>query len=145
MGGILLLIKYLLVFVNLKELNAKEAVFVEEFSVAGSLNSIKNYWEKLTAFDPKYDYFPKPAKSYLIVKEQKLMEAWNLFNNSRVNITAEGKSHLGGDSGSAEYRDDYVKKFSKRLGQPTYDFANYAETQPQATYLAFTIRFKKQI
>ena len=64
MGGILLLIKYLLVFVNLKELNAKEAVFVEEFSVAGSLNSIKNYWEKLTAFDPKYDYFPKPAKSY---------------------------------------------------------------------------------
>ena len=75
MGGILLLIKFLLVFVNLKEANAKEVVFVEDFSVAGSLNSIKNYCEKLTAIDLKYGYFPKPKKSYLIVKEKKLMEA----------------------------------------------------------------------
>ena len=51
-------------------MNAKEVVFADDFSVAGSLNSIKDYWDKLTAISPKYGYFPKPTKSYLTVKEK---------------------------------------------------------------------------
>ena len=65
------LIKFLLEFINLNEMNAKEVVFADDFSIAGSLNSIKDYWDKLTAIGPKYGYFPKPTKSYLIVKEKK--------------------------------------------------------------------------
>ena len=64
--GILPLIKFLLEFINLNEMNAKEVVFADDFSIAGSLNSIKDYWDKLTAIGPKYGYFPKPTKSYLI-------------------------------------------------------------------------------
>ena len=67
--GILPLIKFLLEFTNLNDMNAKEIVFLDDFSVAGSLNSIKDYWDKLTAIGPKYDYFPKRTKSYLIVKK----------------------------------------------------------------------------
>ena len=73
--GILLLIKF--------EMNAKEVVFADYFSVADSLNSTKDYWDKVTSIDPKYGYLPKPAKSYLIVKEKKLMEVQNLFANSK--------------------------------------------------------------
>ena len=51
-------------------MNAKQVVFADGFSVAGSLNSIKDYWDKLLAIDPKYGYSPKPTKSYLIVKER---------------------------------------------------------------------------
>ena len=51
-------------------MNAKEVAFADGFSVAGSLNSIKDYWDKLTAIRPKYGYFPQPKKSYLIVKEK---------------------------------------------------------------------------
>ena len=51
-------------------MNAKQVVFADDFSVAGSLNSIKDYWDKLIAIGPKYGYFPKPTKSYLIVKER---------------------------------------------------------------------------
>ena len=68
-------------------MNDKEVVFADNFSVAGSLNSIKDYWDKLTAISPKYDYFSKSTKSYLIVKESKLMEAQKLFAHSRVNIS----------------------------------------------------------
>ena len=68
--SILPLIKFLLEFINLNEMNTKEVVFADDFSVAGSLNCIKNYWGKLTAIGPKYGYFPKPTKSYLIVKEK---------------------------------------------------------------------------
>ena len=41
------------------------------------------------------------------------MEAPNLFANSRVNITAEGKRHLGAVIGSTEYCDEYVKDLVK--------------------------------
>ena len=60
-------------------MNAKGVVFADDFSVRNSMNSIKDYWDKLTVTVPKYSYFPKPMKSYLIVKEKKLMEPQNLF------------------------------------------------------------------
>ena len=81
-------------------MNIKEAVFADEFSIAGSLNIIKDYRDELIAISPKYGYFPKPAKSYLIGKE----EAQNVFANSRVNVTAEGKRHLGVGVQFWEYR-----------------------------------------
>ena len=68
--GILQSIKFQLEFINLNEMNAKEGVFEDDISAVGSLNSIKDYWGKLTAIGPKYGYFPKPTKSYLIVKEK---------------------------------------------------------------------------
>ena len=68
--GILSLIKLLLEFINLNELNAKEVVFVEDVSLTGSLNNIKDYSNKSTATDQKYRHFPTPTKSYLIVKEK---------------------------------------------------------------------------
>ena len=46
-------------------MNAKEVIFAGDFSVAGSLNSIKDYWDELTAIGPEYG-----PKSYLIVLEK---------------------------------------------------------------------------
>ena len=68
--GIELLIKFLYEFINLNEMNAKELIFADDFSIAGSLNSIKDYWDKLTAIGPKHGYFPKLTKSCLIVREK---------------------------------------------------------------------------
>ena len=41
-SGILPLIKFLIEFINLSEINAKDVVFADNFSVAGCLNSIKD-------------------------------------------------------------------------------------------------------
>ena len=110
MGAYVLgIVRFLLQFINLIEMNIKEAVFADEFSIAGSLNSIKDYRNKLTAISPKYVYFSKPVKSYLIGKE----EAQNVFTHSGVNGTAEGKRHLGAVIGSTEYYDQHVKDLVK--------------------------------
>ena len=69
--GILPLIKFLLELINLNEMHAKEVIFADDFSVAGNLNSIKDYWDKLTVIGPKYGYFSKLTKSCQIVKEKK--------------------------------------------------------------------------
>ena len=42
-----------------------------------------------------------------------MMEAQKLFANSRVNITAEGKRHLGAVIWNTEYRGEYVKNLVK--------------------------------
>ena len=69
--GILPLIKFLLELINLNEMHDKEVIFADDFSVAGNLNSIKDYWDKLTVIGPKYGYFSKLTKSCQIVKEKK--------------------------------------------------------------------------
>ena len=107
--GILPLIHFLFEFISINHLSAKEVVFAGDLTVAGKLTSIRDYWGKLTVLGPKYGYFPKASKSYLIVKEDKLGEARNVFNNSNVSITIEGKRHLGAVIGSNEYREEYVK------------------------------------
>ena len=70
--GILPLREFWLQFINLNEMNVKEAVFADDFSVASSLNSFKDYQGELTAIGSKYSNFPKPVKSYLMVKEKKI-------------------------------------------------------------------------
>ena len=52
--GILSLIKFLLEFANLNKINAKEVAFTNDFSVAGTLNSIKDHWNKSITIGPKY-------------------------------------------------------------------------------------------
>ena len=73
------------------------------------------------------------------------MEAPNLFANLRVNITAEGKIHLGAVIRSTEYRDKYVEDLVKVWNNQLTILSTIAKTQPQAAYLAFANRFKSKI
>ena len=73
--GILLLLQFLLDFISVNEVNAKEVAFADDFTVAGKLSSIKDYWSQLTSIAPKYGYFLKASKCYLIVKEDQLPNA----------------------------------------------------------------------
>ena len=70
--GILPLIHFLLQFISVNHISAKDVAFANDFTVAGKLTSIKDYWGKLTVLCPNYGYFPKASKSCLIVKEDKL-------------------------------------------------------------------------
>ena len=47
-----------------------------------------------------YGYFPNPTKSWLIVKENCVDHASALFQNAGINITVDGKRHLGAALGS---------------------------------------------
>ena len=43
--GILPLIHFLLEFISINHLSAKEVAFADDFTVAGKLTSIRDYWE----------------------------------------------------------------------------------------------------
>ena len=67
--GILPVLHSLLDFVFINDLQTKEVAFADDFTVAGKLAVIKNFWDKLAITGPKYGCFPKSTKSYLTVKK----------------------------------------------------------------------------
>ena len=124
-------------------MNADEVVFADDFSVAGNLNSIKDYWDKLTATGPKYGYFPKPI-IYLIVKEK------NWWNHKTFLLIQEWnhswrKTHLGAINGNTEYCEQYVKDLVKDWDNQLTILSTIAETQLEAAYLAFATGFKSKL
>ena len=74
-----------------------------------------------------------------------MMEAQNEFANSRLNITAEGKRHLGEVIESTEYHDEYVRDLVKDWDNQLTILSTIAETQQQAAYLAFGSGFKSKL
>ena len=143
--GILSLIYFLLQFISINHFNANEVAFADDFTVTGKLTSIKDYWGKLTGLCPKYHYFPKASKSYLIVKEDKLGEARNVFNDLNVYITIEGKRHLGAVIRSNEYREEYMKDLVNDWNNQLVLLSSISESQPQTVYSAFVSDFKSKL
>ena len=86
----------------------KEVAFADDFCVSGKVSEIKEYWDMLSSIGPKYGYFPKASKSHLILKQQHLTNAKELFVDTEVQITTESQRHLGAIIGSVEYKKTYV-------------------------------------
>ena len=62
-----------------------------------------------------------------------------------MNITAEGKRHLGAFIRSTECCDKYVKDSVKDCGNQLPILSSIAKTQPQVTYSAFFSEFKSHL
>ena len=68
--GVTPLLHFLHQSILINEHRSKEVAFADDLTVAGKIEEIKQYWELLLQVGPKYDYYPKPSKSHLIVKEK---------------------------------------------------------------------------
>ena len=90
------------------EIKAKMVAFADDITGADTIKDLHRWWMKLLEIGPKFGYYPKPSKSYLIVKEEHLEEARNLFEGTSIKITSSGKRHLGAVIGSQAYKEEYV-------------------------------------
>ena len=79
------------------------------------------------------------------MKEDKLGEARNVFNDSNVNITIEEKRHLGAVIGSNKYREEYMKDLVNDWNNQLVLLSSIAESQPQTVYSAFVSDFKSKL
>ena len=79
---------------------SKRIAFADDFTGIGKLHHLKDWWESICTHGPHIGYFPKPSKSWLIVKEQYYEDALKLFEDSSIQITTEGNRHLGAVIGS---------------------------------------------
>ena len=97
---------------------------------------------KLNTFGPKLEYFPKANKSWLIEKPEKYEIAKDIFKDTNLNITNEGKRHLGAVAGTEEFRKEYVIMRVNEWVTELKLLTKIAKFYPQAAYCAFTSVFR---
>ena len=104
----------------------------------GKLNPLKVWWDLIKKEGVKYGYFVKPSKSWLILKDsEKLDECKELFKQSPINITVEGKRHLGAAIGSSDYKNHYIDEKVNKWVSNIKSLSEIAKTQPHVAYAAF--------
>ena len=143
--GVTPLIHFLSEFIKINDHHSKEVAFADDFTVAGKVTEIRSYWDALLQIGPLFGYFPKPSKSYLIVKQQHHNIALETFNDSEVKITTEGKRHLGAVIGSTSFKNYYSKSLVDEWIMQFKLLSKIAESEPQSAYAAFIGGFRGKL
>ena len=84
---------------RVKQEQTRQIWFADDAGGSGRLRSLRMWWDCLSKYGPRYGYFVNSGKTWLVVKEDRFDEAQNVFQGSGVNITKEGKRHLGAAPG----------------------------------------------
>ena len=123
----------------------QHGAYADDIGAIGKLKALLKWWIKLMNLAPNIGYYPNPEKSWLIVKPEKLQLAKAMFAGTRINITDQGKKHLGASIGSAAYKKSYLKtKTNEWVSQLTV-LSEIAKIYPHAAYCAFTAGFKHKL
>ncbi len=88
--------------------NVKQVWYADDATSAASCSELRVWWDTLLAQGSDFGYHPNASKTHLIVKEKFLGKAKQLFSGTNVNITVEGKRHLGAAIGSRKFTEEYV-------------------------------------
>ena len=74
----------------------------------------------------------------MIVKPDKFEEAKSAFDGTDINVTCEGRRHLGAVLGSRSYLEEFVGNKVETGVQEILKLSEVAMSQPQAAYAAFS-------
>ena len=104
-------------------------VYADDVTAASTLTSLHTWWE---------EQMSNSSKTWLVTKEIHKSTATSTFYNTKVNITTEGNTHLGGASGRIEFVEGYMQQKVEFWTQELNKLISIAFTQPHAAYTAFT-------
>ncbi|KXJ13026.1 hypothetical protein AC249_AIPGENE28169 [Exaiptasia diaphana] len=111
--------------------SVKQVWLADDSAGAGTITSLNNWYKVIVQEGKKYGYIVNGSKSWLITKSESLAdEAKQVFGND-VNITCEGKRHLGAVIGSTTYKDAFCEEKVVNWKAELETLAGIAMTQPQ--------------
>ena len=122
----------------------KQVWFADDGTGADKVDALRKWWDMLVEKGPAYGYFPKPTKTWLIVKEDKLEEANRMFKDTGIKIISDGMRHLGAAIGSKDFKDSFVLQKIQEWIDSVERLAKIAVTEPQAAFSAFTERLQSR-
>lgn len=118
--------------------STKQCWFADDATGSGSLDDVKKWWDDLSKSGPALGYFPNAKKCWLITKPERENAARKVFGDTAINITSEGHKHLGAVLGSRSFLEEYVEEKVEDWVRQISKLAEFAISQPQASYAAFT-------
>ena len=116
----------------------KQVWYADDTSAGGSLHHLHSWWNQLLRCGTEYGYFANAAKTWLIVKQEHLPLATELFADSGVQITVEGRRHLGAALGTESFTESFVKGKVQEWVEEVTRLLKIAISQPHAAYAALT-------
>ena len=122
----------------------KQCWFADDATGSGSFEDLKKWWDELLESGPALGYLPNAKKCWLITKPEREEAAKNVFGETLINITTEGQKHLGAALGSRSYLKEYVEEKVEDWVNQVTNLADFASSQPQASYAAFTFGLRHQ-
>ena len=122
---------------ELNHVHTKQVWYADDATVGGSLPHIRGWWERLQEIGPMYGYYPNASKSWLLVKEQHLHKATDIFHGTDVSITSEGRSVLGSPVGTCAFVDKFVDEKIVVWSNELMALSHIAVFQPHDAYAGF--------
>ena len=120
----------------------KQVWLADDASGAGKLHTLYKWYNEVKDTGHKYGYYVNERKSWLIVKDPaKADEAKQIFGDY-INITTEGKRHLGAALGSQIFKEQYCKDMVENWLQELNQLCEFAKTEPHAAYAAYCHGYK---
>ncbi len=92
--------------INQLPCSVRQVWYADDAAAAGSVNCLSQWWSSIRSLGPGYGYFPSPSKTWLVVKEHCLERAREIFKDTQIQITSEGRPYLG----SSKYIMDFMSE-----------------------------------
>ena len=116
----------------------RQVWFADDATAGGKLLHLHDWWDELVSHGDAYGYSTNASKTWLVVKPEYLAQAKEIFADSRVQITSEGRRHLGATLGTKYFADAFVSKKVQDLVQEIDTLSSIALSQPHASFAALT-------
>ena len=123
---------------SLQDSYVKQVWFADDATVVGTLHGLRDWWSRLQDLGSLYGYYPNALKTWLIVKPAYLSDAQWLFEGTGVQVTVEGRRHLGAALGSRLFTEQYVSEKVDSWSCCVAKLSDIAKVHPHNAYSAFT-------
>jgi hypothetical protein len=122
--------------------NTKQIWYADDGGAGGTLEGLRQWWDKIVQLGPDIGYFPNAGKTWLIIKPEFIIEAEVLFSGTGIKITSEGpeggQRYLGAALGTPDFIQQYVKNKVKTWVDELEKLSETAKCEPQLAYSAYT-------
>ena len=103
------------------------------------MQDLKKWWSVQTEIGPKFGYYPKPTKVWLVVKPCASEKVKSVHFVTKIKITTEGRRYREGSADTRKFKDLYITtKVTEWISQLEL-------LSKIAYYCAFTADFKHKV
>ena len=123
--------------ISLNKIGCHQEWFADDAGGLGKLVQLREEFDLMTSIGPKLGYFPEPSKCWLVIKSEGLREqAKQVFENTNINITSEGRPYLGAAIGSQNFTNDYLRNKVEDWSNELPSLEAAAKKEPHLAYVA---------